>query len=233
MVAEAKSLDKCHAYLNAQFGMSAAERAAQNRRYRRTAVTLSRLCGARARGVGECLAEMLEGAGGGGPWAVFDDELVRQVLKDHALPQRLAKFMPEDVPSLVDDALCELLGVHPSDWTMFQHTADTIYRLAAMGRVIIVGRGGNVITRHLPSVLHVRLVGCVDRRVAHMTKVMCCDEPKARAHVQKLDRARRRYVMAHFDRDIDDPLGYDLVLNTDNLSDREAARAIAGLVLKD
>jgi cytidylate kinase len=40
-------------------------------------------------------------------------------------------------------------------------------------------------------------------------------------------------VLAHFDRDIDDPLEYDVVLNTDNLSDEEAARAIAGLVLKD
>lgn len=233
MVTIGMPLEKCHAYLNAQFGMTPAERAAQNRRYRRTAVTLSRLCGARATSIGHCLADRLGAKGGGEPWAVFDDNLVRQVLKEHDLPQRLAKFMPEDVPSLVDDALCELLGVHPSDWTMVQHTADTIYRLAALGRVIIVGRGGNMITRHMPSVLHVRLVGGLDRRVAQVARAMRLSEADARAHVVGKDRARRRYVMAHFDRDIDDPLGYDLVLNTDTISDEEAARAIAALVLKE
>lgn len=233
MVTVAMPLEKCHAYLNAQFGMTPAERAAINRRYRRTAVTLSRLSGARATSIGQCLAERLAAGDGGGPWAVFDDNLVREVLKEHGLPQRLAKFMPEDVPSLVDDALCDLLGVHPSDWTMFHHTAETIFRLATMGRVIIVGRGGNVITRHMPSVLHVRLVGAFDRRVAHMTRTMRLGEAEAKGHVQRTDRARRRYVLAHFDRDIDDPLEYDVVLNTDNLSDEEAARAIAGLVLKD
>lgn len=226
-------MEKCHAYLNTQFGMTPAQRAAQNRRFRRTAVTLSRLCGTRATDIGQRLAERLGAVDGGGPWAVFDDNLVRQVLQDHALPQRLAKFMPEDVPSLVDDALCEILGVHPSDWTMFQHTADTIYRLAAMGRVIIVGRGSNVITRHMPSVLHVRLVGAFERRVAQVGKAMRLGETEARDHVVRKDRARRRYVMAHFDRDIDDPLGYDVVLNTDNLSDEDVARAVAGLVLKE
>lgn len=233
MTAAVVPLEKYHAYLNSQFGMSAAERAAQNRRFRRTAVTLSRLCGARAIPIGHCLAERLSAVGGGGPWAVFDDNLVKQILADHDLPQRLARFMPEDVPSLVDDALCELLGVHPSDWTMFQHTADTIYRLAALGRVVIVGRGGHRITCGMPSVLHVRLVGGLDRRVVYMRRALGFGEAEARNHVQKTDRARRRYVMAHFDRDIENPLDYDLVLNTDSLSDEEAARAIAGLVLKE
>lgn len=231
MATAAKPLEKCHAYLNSQFGMTAAERAAQNRIYRRTAVTISRQCGARAIPIGHCLADSLSTMGGG-PWVLFDDNLVRQILADHDLPQRLSRFMPEDAPSLVDDALCELLGVHPSDWTMFQHTADTIYRLASLGRAIIVGRGGHRVTCGMPSVLHVRLVGALDRRISHMQRTLGVGDSESRAHVHRTDRARRRYVMAHFDRDIDDPLDYDLTLNTDNLSDEDAARAIASLVVR-
>lgn len=229
MAMAAGSLD---AYLNSQFGMTAAQRAAQNRLYRWTAVTISRQCGARAIPIGQRLAQRLS-ATGGGPWALFDDNLVRQILADHDLPQRLARFMPEDVPSLVDDALCEILGVHPSDWTLFQHTADTIYRLATLGRAIIVGRGGHKVTSGMPNVLNVRLVGALDRRVAHMQRNRGTGDAEARAHVHRTDRARRRYVMAHFDSDIDNPLDYDLVLNTDNLTDEEAARAIASMVVRE
>jgi cytidylate kinase len=41
------------------------------------------------------------------------------------------------------------------------------------------------------------------------------------------DRARWRYVNKYFGKDIDDPLLYHLVLNTDLLASEEAARFIA------
>lgn len=229
------SLDKCRAYLSSVFAMTPAERASENRRLRRTAVTFSRLCGARAKGIAGALAEHLSDRQGvlQCPWTVFDDNLVRQVLEDHDLPNRLAKFMPEDVPHLIDDALSEIFGARPSDWALFQHTVDTIYRLASLGRVIVVGRGANIITRSMPSVLHVRLVGSAERRAAHLSRTLEIEGDAAWARMQRTDRARRRYVVAHFDRDIDSVLEYDLVLNTDQLSNEEAVRAIASLVLRD
>lgn len=32
----------------------------------------------------------------------------------------------------------ELLGLHPSSWTLVEHTTQTIRRLAVMGNVILV-----------------------------------------------------------------------------------------------
>jgi hypothetical protein len=233
MLAGGESIDKCRAYFASAFAMTPAQRAEANRRLRRTAVTLSRQCGSRATTIARRLVDLLNrrDAGTRCGWMAFDDNLVRRVLEDHDLPKRIERFMPEDVPNLIDDALCGILGVHPGDWTLFQHTADTIYRLAALGRVVIVGRGGNIITRGLPSVLHVRLVGSPERRAAHIGGVLAIPAQEARAHVARTDRARRRYVMAHFDRDIDDSVEYDLVLNTDRFSDEEAAGIIADLVV--
>jgi cytidylate kinase len=44
------------------------------------------------------------------------------------------------------------------------------------------------------------------------------------------DEGRRYYVKKHFYRDVDDPLLYDLVLNTDRLGHRAAAELIAQAV---
>jgi hypothetical protein len=56
------------------------------------------------------------------------------------------------------DAVDELLGLHPSSWTLVEHTTQTIRRLAIRGNVILVGRGSDFILAHFSDVYHVRLV---------------------------------------------------------------------------
>ncbi|HEY8966341.1 MAG TPA: cytidylate kinase family protein, partial [Candidatus Methylacidiphilales bacterium] len=53
---------------------------------------------------------------------------------------------------------------------------------------------------------------------------------EARTRARQLDDARARFVERFFHRDIADPVGYDLVLNTDRLSLAKAARLAAALV---
>jgi cytidylate kinase len=48
--------------------------------------------------------------------------------------------------------------------------------------------------------------------------------------VRRVDLARRRYVKKYYGADIDDPLLYHLVINTDQVSHVEAARLIADAV---
>ena len=52
----------------------------------------------------------------------------------------------------------------------------------------------------------------------------------AREIVRKGDLARNRYLKDHFHADIDDPLLYDLVINTARLSAAAVARVIAEAV---
>jgi cytidylate kinase len=42
-----------------------------------------------------------------------------------------------------------------------------------------------------------------------------------------MDQGRKRYVTKYYEKDIDDPLLYHLVINTDRVSYPEAARVIA------
>jgi cytidylate kinase len=134
--------------------------------------------------------------------------------------------MPEDrIPELTG-ALDELLGVHPPVWTFVQQTAETILRLADRGNAIIIGRGAHVVTSKLEYVFHVRLVGSLDRRIEHIQEVRGVGSNEALELIRREDRGRQRYLKKYLGKDIDDPLSYHLIINTDFVSYERAARLI-------
>lgn len=195
-------------------------------------VTISRQAGAGAEPVAHLLAEKLNALGSkeAPPWTVFDKNLITKVLEDQHLPQEIARHIHEDKDTTVQALVGELFGLHPSMWTIFHHTSDTILKLARIGRCIIVGRGGNIITAKLKGGVHVRLVAAEDVRLAHLRKHFNLDEKSAAKHLHEYDDGRRRYMKTNFDRNIDDPLLYDAVLNTGRLGFERTADTIASMV---
>jgi cytidylate kinase len=182
--------------------------------------------------VAEELVARLEAQAGPGspPWTIFDHNLVERVLKDHELPERLAKFMPEDRASGIADTMDELFGVHASASALVRKTADTILHLAELGNVVLIGRGANIVTRKLDYAFHVRLVGSVRRRVHYVEGYLHLSPQAAAEYVRREDLGRKRYVKKYYAMDIDDPLLYHLVINTDRVSYQKAARMIAEAV---
>ncbi len=53
----------------------------------------------------------------------------------------------------------------------------------------------------------------------------------ALARITQEDRGRKRYLRKYFDADPDDPLLYNLIINTDEVPYQEAARIIGDAVL--
>ena len=161
------------------------------------------------------------------PWTVFDQNLVEKVLEDHEMPATYKRFVTEDAPLFnLKGVVEEMLDLHPSDWTLVQHTTDTILRLARLGNVIFVGRGANVITAGLKTSFHVRLVAPLEARIKHIAGRYQLTTEAAAAYVKERDRARRRYVERNFLADTDDPLQYDVTINTGRMSFDDAARVI-------
>ncbi len=200
----------------------------------RPVVTISRACGSGGRTIAQKLAEYLQAHAleGEPAWRVLDRNLVEQVLLDHDLPQRMARFMPEDRVSEMTDVIDELLGVRPSSWTLVEQTAATILRLAKEGNVILIGRAANLVTWHLEQAFHVRLVGSLAKRCQHIQEIQGLGKQAALRFIQKEDRGRKRYLKKHFGKDADDVLSYHLVINTDLICYEEAAGLIRNEVLK-
>ena len=187
--------------------------------------------------IGQMLAERLNMASRQRddiPWTVFDRNLVEKVLEDHQLPMAIKRFLTEEAtakafsPTRVVE---EMFGLHPSSWTLVEHTADTVYRLARMGHVILVGRGAHLITANCPQGFHVRLVAPLALRIKRAANIHGLSETDAETLVHEQDRARSRYVRTHFKTAVEDPLQYHAILNTAAISFEEAARMIADAVI--
>ena len=212
--------------------------AAQDKVYQpqQPSITISRETGAGAVTIAQMLVERLNAvskpSGDTASWMIFDRNLAKQVLTDHALSQNLEKFVVEDARLPVEAIVEELLGLHPTQWTLVQHTTRTILRLAGLGRAILVGRGAEAITNRLPFVFHVRLVAPLEKRIQHTSKYYKLTEEDAAKMIKEADHARRRYVRRYFDADVEDPLLYDLVLNTGRLGFVRTAELIAQAAMR-
>jgi cytidylate kinase len=226
-------LDQCRSFIKCHMQPSAGQAVAPLGTAWKHAVTISRQSGVGAHVITEKLAALLQENTPKGlcPWTVFDRNLIEQVLEDHQLPKHLAQFVPEDRVSEIDNIMDELFGVHPSMWKMVEHISDTILRLAELGNAIIIGRGANIITARLPHVVHVRIVSSIERRIANMQRFDGLTRDEATVRIQHEDRGRQRYVKEHFGKEVDNPLLYHLVLNTDLVEFDAAAGLIASLVL--
>lgn len=223
-------INQCQSYLAAH----AVPGYKEQTRGRKIAVTISREAGAGAISVGALLLEYLQGKKAGNPdspWAVFDQALVKRVLKDHRLPEHFERYMEEDSTDKVNDLVEDVLGLHPPTTTLVRHTNQTILRLALAGNVILVGRGANLVTAHLKHVFHVRLVAPLEMRIRRIEEYYQLDRAGAVEFVRKADKARARYIRSNFKVDADDPLQFHLTINTGLVPYSETARIIADAML--
>jgi cytidylate kinase len=224
------SVDRFRSYLSAH-----AIEGRNEFRLPRPAVTISRETGAGATKIANAVAQQLDldcPGEDGCPWAVFDRNLVKKILEDHQLSETMEKFMPEDTPFPLTDALETLLGLHPSSWNLREYADETIRRLAANGNVILVGRGAAIITSRLPHVLHVRLVAPFNVRVQNYAELYNIRAKEAARVVRESDEARQRYVQTYCGVNVADPWLYDLVINTGRTGNELAAKIIATTVIE-
>ncbi len=126
---------------------------------------------------------------------------------------------------------------HPELWADYgkwiadeQFAAEAAIRVihAAydQGNVVIIGRGGQVVLREKPDVLHVRLVAPLKFRVRrHQVRAGLTAEA-AREQGLAADQASAEFIKRYFDADVADPALYDLSLNIDKLPLETAADLI-------
>jgi hypothetical protein len=196
-------------------------------------ITISRQTGAGSKPVCEKLIHIMDEYSEfeGVKWAFFDRNLIERVLEDHNLPKQISEFMQEGKYKHLSSTVYELLGLKPAEWTLVHQTTDTILQLARMGNVVIVGRGANVITAKLKNTFHVRLIASMEKRVEHIKDLMGFTEKEALQHIKKEDENRKKYIKSYFHADVEDPLLYHMIVNTDLLTRKGAAYLIAEAVV--
>jgi cytidylate kinase len=196
-------------------------------------ITISRETGAGADKVSEKLIEFFQNYSDriSAPWTVFDKNLIEKVLEDHHLPQTLSQYFVEDKLSELKSTVNELLGLHPNTWILVSKTSNTILQLAQIGNCVIVGRAGNIIASRLKNSFHVRLVAPIENRIEHIMEICDKSRPEAIEYIKKEDLARKNYLKKYFNKDVADPLLYNMVINTSPLGYNKAAEVIGNTIL--
>ena len=197
-------------------------------------ISISRQAGAGSREVAGILINILEKQDKkkNTEWVLFDKNLIEKVIEDHRLPAYISKFLEEERHSEIQSLMTEYLAGTPGSWSLVQKTSQTIFNLAEMGNSIIIGRGGNIVTSKLNNVFHVRLVASLDDRIKHVQDYYSLRKDEAINFIEKDDIARKKYLLTNFNKNIDDPSIYHLVINTSLINYKTAAEIIADAVLK-
>jgi len=224
-------LERCQTYVTCHLGEARAS--LPHAKAALPFITLSRQTGAGGRSVADCVKQQLDELH---PlpceWTVFDKNLVQRAMEDHGLPERFASYLPDDKVSEFTSLMGELVGLHPNLWELNHKVCETMLHLGMMGGAILVGRGANFVTAQLKQGFHVRLVGSYKKRIKRAAGSYGLSEAYAESFVKKEDGARKRLVKDSFDADIDDPLCYDMVINTDHLECSSVASIIVKGMLK-
>ncbi len=217
------SLSLCRAFISSHF-----MRPSDQEERKALAVAISREPYSGSHEMAEELLKLLQRDSklGAEPWALFDRDLVAKILEDHGLPSSVAAYMPEDKPKELRGVINEIVGVHPPLWDLFQHTCDTILRLAKVGNVILIGRGAHIITRELPHVLRVRVVAPFEFRLERAAEGLGVSLEEAEKYLRREDRAKAAFVRSHFCEEVDDPHAYHLTINTGKMPIRLGARLL-------
>ncbi len=135
---------------------------------------------------------------------------------------------------IAQEELKQALETAPSFLERFYHKRYrylTLIRAALVeelrpGKVIYHGNAGHLLLRGAPHVLRVRVIAPVEFRVAMARQRLQLTAGEALVYIRKVDAERKRWTRCLYGVDWTDAANYDLVLNLEQASIREAASAI-------
>lgn len=90
---------------------------------------------------------------------------------------------------------------------------------AKAGNVILYGRGSQDLLKGMGNTLRLRFIAPFEERVEKFAEREWIDPDLAHDFIRKSDHQRAGFIHFYFDRDWNDPLGYDLIYNTTLLSE--------------
>ena len=182
----------------------------------------------RDKGAGGSAAGQLAGQRLG--WQVFDSEIVDAIAQKANVRRELIESLDERDRETITDIVRGFLHPQPIQTAGYlANLREVVLTLGHQGDVVIVGRGAQYI---LPSQfgLRARLVAPVEVRIRRIAGAGKLSLKAAQAEVEKSDQERARLNRRHFGRDQRDPLNYDVIINTAELTVEEAADIMVAAV---
>lgn len=101
-----------------------------------------------------------------------------------------------------------------------------IKKLAKKEAIIIRGRGSQFILKDFPRALHVLVVAPLLLRVKRIMESSKVEESEAKKIIQRFDSSRLVFTKRYFHAALEDPINYDLVINTEHITFENASSIV-------
>ena len=103
---------------------------------------------------------------------------------------------------------------------------SVIRELAESNFIVIRGRGSQFILKDHPEAFHVLTIAPLEVRIQRVMAEMQIDEEVARKEINRFDSSHREFIKRYFQAELEDPVNYDMVINTSVISYKDAATVI-------
>jgi len=159
-------------------------------------------------------------------WQWFDKEILTTIAQHTNSREQIMSRLDEHAIGSINDYVAQMVvSEDPGQATYLHEMIRVVMSLARQGNAIIVGRGANFFLNPRFG-LRVRLVAPLETRVARVAAVEGWSPTSARPQVEKNDTQQAAFIRQVFGRDIEDPLGFDLMLNMGSMDEDTAVQAI-------
>jgi hypothetical protein len=192
-------------------------------------ITLSRKFGSEAFPLAETLKDLLEKKTGA-LWTIFDKALIEKVSQETTLSEHLLTSF--NIASKALEALATMIPGVSSYSDAYKILARYVIHIALDGNAIIVGRGGAILTQHLPNCYHFRLEAPLEYRIQSIQKRLECSYEESKKLVGEREKSSERFIEGLLNHSMTDPLLYHAVFNSSKSSLVTIAKSILTLVLE-
>lgn len=195
-------------------------------------ITISREYASAARILAQKLADKLG-------YTLLEKELVAQVAEDLNISRseatllekesgsRLFRFLDKYTSHTVKKVVDRSYG-RLDDRSYYDATTKLVLQVAAAGNMIIIGWGAQCILENHPKTLHIRMVKNLEDRIEHVRKNNPnLDERATRELIDREDKEKASYIEHYFNRSVNDPHLYHMVLNLSRISENDTIQIIA------
>jgi cytidylate kinase len=119
------------------------------------------------------------------------------------------------------------LGKIPLDDNRYLEALKSVVgELARSQPLVILGRGSQFILKDYPGALHVLVVAPLEMRVRRIMQERNLGHETAALEIDHSDKSLRNFVKRYFNAELENPLYYDLVLNTERLTFQVASSIV-------
>lgn len=196
-------------------------------------VTISREPGAGAVSLSRLLVERLNEQPGG-DWTAWDSELFGRMSAFQSVEADVMEALKDQRLDWLDEILKKLSGYkdapESAEIQTYKRVAMMIRALAMAGHTVLVGRGAQFVTAHMPGGIHLRLVAPLEHGIKFISRMLKLSADHAALWIAQRDKERELFYQRFWPHKQVRPEAFSVVMNSAEWSADELAECVHALI---